>query len=51
MVAVGNADAGLDGLPDIKISARKIFGVDTDLEVPAFSKRSEHVPEIGRAHV
>ena len=46
MVAIGNSDAGLEGLPDIKISARKIFGIDTDLEVPAFSKRSEHVTEL-----
>lgn len=46
MVAIGNADAGLEGLPDIKVSARKLFGIDTDLEVPAFSKHSEHVPEL-----
>jgi cobaltochelatase CobS len=33
-------------LPDIKISAQQMFGIDTDLEVPAFSARDEHVPEI-----
>ncbi|MBL1419473.1 MAG: cobaltochelatase subunit CobS [Alphaproteobacteria bacterium] len=32
--------------PDTKISVRKAFGIDSDLEVPAFSKRSEHVPEV-----
>ncbi|PCI87055.1 MAG: cobaltochelatase subunit CobS [Hyphomicrobiales bacterium] len=32
--------------PDIKISVREAFGIDSDLEVPAFSKRSEHVPEV-----
>src|SRR5881398_4221335 len=32
------------GEPDIKISVRQTFGIDTDLEVPAFSKPSEHVP-------
>ena len=37
---------GLEGLPDIVISARQMFGVDTDLEVPAFSQASEHVPEL-----
>lgn len=32
--------------PDISVSARDIFGVDLDFAVPAFSRRSEHVPEI-----
>jgi len=31
---------------DTTVSARKTFNVDFDMEVPAFSKRSEHVPEI-----
>ncbi len=25
-------------LPDMKVSARQLFGIDTDLEVPAFSR-------------
>ena len=33
------------GLPDIKLSVRKTFGMDSDLEVPAFSVAGEHVPE------
>ncbi|MDD3287819.1 MAG: cobaltochelatase subunit CobS [Alphaproteobacteria bacterium] len=37
-------------VPDIKISVRKTFGIDTDLEVPAFSKPTEHVPEIDSAY-
>ena len=32
--------------PDINISVRQHFGLDADLEVPAFSQRSEHVPDI-----
>jgi len=32
--------------PDLKVKARETFGVDIDLEVPAFSVRTEHVPEI-----
>lgn len=32
--------------PDIKVSVRKIFGLDSDLEVPSFSEPSEHVPEV-----
>ena len=46
MVATGNGDAGLEGLPDTKVSARKLFGIDTDMEVPAFSQRKEHVPDL-----
>jgi len=32
--------------PDITVQAREAFGVDIDLEVPAFSVRTEHVPDI-----
>ena len=37
--------------PDTTVSARETFGVDFDMEVPAFSKRSEHVPEIDEAYI
>src|SRR5208282_1242260 len=30
--------------PDITISVRQSFGIDSDLQVPAFSQPSEHVP-------
>jgi len=32
-------------LPDIEISVRQSFGLDTDMMVPAFSQGSEHVPQ------
>ena len=32
--------------PDIKISVKQIFGIDTKMEVDAFSKKSEFVPKI-----
>ena len=32
--------------PDRLVSAREVFGIDSDLQVPAFSDRDEHVPEI-----
>ncbi len=32
-------------LPDIQISVRQTFGLDTDMMVPAFSCGSEHVPD------
>ena len=31
-------------LPDVELSVRAGFGLDTDLKVPAFSQASEHVP-------
>src|SRR6187431_2617515 len=34
------------GLPDMMVSVRQVFGIDSDLEVPAFSKPDEHVPEL-----
>ena len=32
--------------PDIKISVKQIFGIDTDMKVNGFSKKNEYVPEI-----
>jgi cobaltochelatase CobS len=34
------------GLPDMKLSVRQVFGIDSDMEVPAYSKTDEHVPEL-----
>ena len=36
--------------PDTTVNARKVFGVDFDMQIPAFSQRSEHVPEIDDAY-
>ncbi|MGE3247229.1 MAG: cobaltochelatase subunit CobS [Beijerinckiaceae bacterium] len=33
------------GLPDKKVKVRKLFGIDSDLEVPAYSEKSEYVPD------
>jgi cobaltochelatase CobS len=35
--------------PDKTVSARE-FGVDSDMKVPAFTKRTEHVPEVDEAY-
>ncbi|MEO1200119.1 MAG: cobaltochelatase subunit CobS [Pseudomonadota bacterium] len=32
--------------PDLKISVRQVFGIDSDMEVPAYSSADEHVPEL-----
>jgi cobaltochelatase CobS len=37
-------------LPDIKVAARETFDIDTDLMVPAFSVRTEHVPDVDHAY-
>jgi cobaltochelatase CobS len=37
-------------LPDTQVSAREAFGIETDLVAPAFSVRTEHVPEIDEAY-
>ena len=37
--------------PDIKISIKQTFGIDTDLEVDAFSEKNELVPEIDKDYV
>lgn len=44
---------GMDitNVPDIKVSARELFGIDTDMEVPAFSQSEEHVPDLDDAYL
>jgi cobaltochelatase CobS len=37
-------------LPDITISVRQTFGIDSDLQVPAFSQPTEHVPTLDEAY-
>jgi len=36
--------------PDIRLSVRQSFGIDSDLQVPAFSQTTEYVPEIDDAY-
>ena len=40
------AGKSYESLPDMKVSIRQVFGIDSDMEVPAYSKADEHVPEI-----
>src|SRR5262249_28074202 len=39
------ADA-VAGVPDMKVSIRQVFGIDSDMEVPAYSEADEHVPDV-----
>ncbi|MBI1386810.1 MAG: cobaltochelatase subunit CobS [Rhizobiales bacterium] len=43
-MSVQNA-GGTPGLPDTTVSVRDVFGIDSDLVVPAYKKGSEHVPD------
>lgn len=40
------SDAMIDGLPDVTLSVREVFGIDSNLAVPAYSKVTEHVPDV-----
>jgi cobaltochelatase CobS len=40
------ATAEANGMPDITVSVKQLFGFDSTLEVPAYSKTSEHVPDL-----
>ncbi|HEX2255639.1 MAG TPA: cobaltochelatase subunit CobS, partial [Afifellaceae bacterium] len=33
-------------VPDMKVSVRQVFGIDSELEVPAYSEANEHVPDL-----
>ena len=39
-----------DMMPDTEVAVRDAFGIDMDLKVPAFSRRTEYVPEIDKAY-
>ncbi|KXV35790.1 cobalamin biosynthesis protein CobS [Gluconobacter japonicus] len=34
------------GAPDLMVSSREVFGIKADIQVPAYSVRTEHVPDI-----
>ena len=40
----------INTVPDIKISVKQTFGIDSNLEVDAFSKKNAYVPEIDKSY-
>jgi len=44
------SSALFDHVPDINVSVRQTFGIDSDMQVPAFSQRTEHVPDVDDAY-
>ncbi|HMB48937.1 MAG TPA: cobaltochelatase subunit CobS, partial [Afifellaceae bacterium] len=45
MTDAAAATQPVSGIPDMTVSVRQVFGIDSDLEVPAFSEPDEHVPD------
>lgn len=39
-------NAALKRMPDIMVSVRQVFGIDSDLQVPAFSQKQDNVPDL-----
>ena len=37
--------------PDIKVNVREVFGIDVDMECPAFSQADERVPDLDPSYV
>ena len=35
-----------EGMPDTELSVKKTFNIDSDMTVPAYRERTEHVPEV-----
>jgi len=49
--AINKNDTVQQKQPDTKVSVRKTFGIDTDMEVPAFSSPIEHTPNIDESYI
>ena len=49
--ATAQAPGTPNGMPDVKVSVREVFGIDSDMEVPAYSASSEHVPDLDRDYI
>jgi len=43
-------DQARDNVPDIKVSVRQTFGIDSEMLVPAFSQPNEYVPDLDPAY-
>src|SRR5512143_1146800 len=50
MAAETTAAAENGSVPDITISVAQTFGIECDMQVPAFSKPAEHVPDLDEAY-
>ena len=47
-----HADSGTAmAAPDREVGVREVFGIDSDMKVPAFSKADERVPDLDESYV
>ncbi len=49
-MTIHQAALSADSTPDTTVGVRNLFGIDLDLKVPAFSQRSEYVPDVDPAY-
>ena len=49
-ITADTANGSAKRQPDIKISVRQTFGIDSDMEVPAFSDAGEYVPVVDESY-
>ena len=40
-----------NGLPDVQLDVKEVFGLEIDMKVPGFSEPSEHVPEKDKNYI
>jgi cobaltochelatase CobS len=45
------ANQQIPGPPDMKVSVRQVFGLEVDMDVPAYSRSEEHVPDLDPDYV
>jgi len=51
MMSDVSADSEMTDLqPDISVSVRQVFGIDTDMQVPGFATASEYVPDFDESY-
>jgi len=48
--AADNAAQLAERMPDIEVSVRQVFGIESDMVVPAFSDTEEHVPDVDESY-
>lgn len=51
MTATAAETVSIMNTPENMVSVRDLFGIDSDMRVPAFAERTEHVPDIDEAYV
>ncbi len=52
-MAIETTDSGLlpAGEPDIMVSVPQLFGIDSEMQVPAYSEPTDHVPPVDESYV